>query len=425
MLPQLSTVRVWYAAFQIPLSMALMLISMHCQLSFARSRESGWFVAAILAATLSIVAYEIFAPLIAAFAIALLFLEWRTSNGKLGRKPIAAAAVVLAIIVLVFVYKLVFSSGRAELVGDPGRYLVGLHQLFRVDYDWRVDSGLNIFAALRTYFWAPVQSWWSGAHALLAGKATLEVAVIALLIAGLALWRLGSPVEVPRRGPALRLLLLGIAAFILGNATFLIVPAIVFTSTGMDNRVQVAAAIGVAMILVALISLGANALPPRRGGMVFCAAVAVVSASAFVRLSSIEHYWAEAPVLQQRVLTAARADLRSVPRNSTVILDGVCPYFGPAVVFETSWDVGGALTLALDRPLAGDTVSPRMSLTARGLQTSMYREPGFYPYGPALYVYNASKHQLVQLTDAETAVRYFADRPPMTCDGLVARGAEV
>lgn len=37
MLPQLSTVRVWYAAFQVPLSMMLMLVCMHCQLSFSRS----------------------------------------------------------------------------------------------------------------------------------------------------------------------------------------------------------------------------------------------------------------------------------------------------------------------------------------------------------------------------------------------------
>jgi hypothetical protein len=193
----------------------------------------------------------------------------------------------------------------------------------------------------------------------------------------------------------------------------------------MDNRVQVAAAIGVAMIFVALISLGTNALPPRHRGIAFGAAIAVVSAAAFARLSMIEHYWAEAPILQQRVLTAARGDLQSLPTNSTVILDSVCPYFGPAVVFETSWDVGGALTLALNRPLAGDAVSSRMSVTAKGLQTSIYKEPSFYPYGPGLYIYSPSTHQVVQLRDAATAARYFAHRPPTSCLGLVARGAEV
>ena len=78
-----------------------------------------------------------------------------------------------------------------------------------------------------------------------------------------------------------------------------------------------------------------------------------------------------------------------------------------------------------NRPLAGDTVSPRMSLAAKGLRTSRYKKPSFYRYGPGLYVYNASTHRLVQLKDAETAVHYFANRTPMTCTGLVARGADV
>ena len=423
MLPQLSTVRVWYAAFQVPLSMALMLISMHCQISFARSAKIGWLGGAIIAAILSVGAYEIFAPLTAGFAIALLFVRWRRSNGAVGGPLISGAALVLALIMLAFVYKLVF-SGRAGPVADPERYLLGLRQLFRVDYDWRVDSGLNILATPRTHFWAPLEGWWTGAGALLGGAISFEVAAIAILIAAVAAWRLRAT-EAERPSHPRRLLLPGIAAFLLGNATFLIVPSVVFTPTGMDNRVHVAAAIGVAMILAGLIFLGTNALPPRHRGITFCAVIAVISASAFARMSTIERYWADAPALQRKVLTAARADLQRLPPNSTVILDGVCPYFGPAVVFETSWDVGGALTLALARPIAGDAVSSRMSLTAKGLQTSMYKERSFYSYGPELYVYNPSRHLVLQLNDAETAVRYFANRRPTSCPGLIARGAEV
>src|SRR5438046_212892 len=71
-LPQLSTVRVWYLTFQIPLSMLAAFVSLHCQLSFARTGKAAWAVAAGLAAIASIAAYEIFAPLIAAFPIGLL-----------------------------------------------------------------------------------------------------------------------------------------------------------------------------------------------------------------------------------------------------------------------------------------------------------------------------------------------------------------
>ena len=68
LLAQLSTVRVWYASFQVPLSMALMLVSMHCMISFYRSGKAGWAGAAIVAAVLSLAAYEIFAPLLVGFA---------------------------------------------------------------------------------------------------------------------------------------------------------------------------------------------------------------------------------------------------------------------------------------------------------------------------------------------------------------------
>ncbi len=39
MLPQLSTIRVWYSTVQVPLSMALALLSMHAQISYARCGE--------------------------------------------------------------------------------------------------------------------------------------------------------------------------------------------------------------------------------------------------------------------------------------------------------------------------------------------------------------------------------------------------
>ena len=48
-----------------------------------------------------------------------------------------------------------------------------------------------------------------------------------------------------------RLFLLGSATFILGHAVFLVVPWITFSSTGMDNRMHVAAAIGAAMMFAA------------------------------------------------------------------------------------------------------------------------------------------------------------------------------
>jgi hypothetical protein len=417
MLPQLSTVRVWYAAFQIPLSLALMLLSIHCQLSFRQSGGLGWLGGAIGAALLSIASYEIFAPLLAGFAVALLFERWR--SGSRDRWAILIALCIIALVLAVFLYKL--ASGRAGAIGDPRRYLLGLHQLVRTDYDWRLDSGLNLMAMLQAYFAAPLWGWWRGVETLVTGQSGSAVAVIGAFVAIVAWWRLRSEKPLGSR----RLLLLGIATFLLGHATFLIVPSIAFTSTGMGNRVQVAAAIGVAMILVSLVAFAGNLLPRQLRDSAFAAVIAIVAVAAFARLAAIERYWAEAPALQERVRSAARADLSNVPAGSTVILDGVCPYHGPAVVFEAGWDVGGALSLALSRQIAGEAVSPRMHARASGLEASIYRERSFYPYGPRLFVYNPVSHLLLRLDDAATATQYFSTRRAAPCPGFVARGAEV
>lgn len=421
LLPQLSTVRVWFASFQVPLSMALMLASMHWQLSFARRGGAGPLAGAVVAAALSVGAYEIFGPLLAGFALDLVAARWSKAKGKAGLRTIAAAVLVVALIIAAFVYKLL-ASGRSGAVGDPRRYLQGIHQLFRLDYDWRTDSGLNVIATPATHFWAPVEGWWRGAETLFGGRAGPQITIVALATAVIAFWRLAQRFDGSRDR---QLLLLGLATFLLGNATFLVVPAVAFTSTGLDNRVHVAAAIGVAFIFAALLGLLAAAAPHRYRPLAFAASVALISAAALVRIAQIENYWAEAPALQQRVLAAARADLQPVPSNSTIILDGVCPYHGPAVIFEADWDIGGALTLAVGRPLRGDAVSTRMSVTARGLRTSIYKQPSFYPFGPDLYVYNPVKHQLARLDNLAAASSYFQNRRERPCAGYVARGVDV
>jgi hypothetical protein len=216
-----------------------------------------------------------------------------------------------------------------------------------------------------------------------------------------------------------------VAAFLLGNATFLIVPAVVFTSTGMDNRAHVAAAVGVAIIFTACMAIITKPFPRRARDLVFNVTIVTVTASAFVRLASVEKYWAEAPAMQYRILRAARADLRDVPANSTVILDGVCPYHGPAVVFEENWDVSGAFTLALGRAITGEVVTSRMSPARNALVTSIYKQWSSYPYGNQLYIFNPSMHRLYRITDNQAATRYFAQHKLRPCPGYVARGVEV
>ena len=413
LLPQLSTVRVWISAAQIPLSMMLMLVSLHAQLSFARSGKLTWGLLAVVAALLSIGAYEIFAPFIIAFPFALLL------SGPRNRRTKSLAVAFAALLLLTVLYK-IFASGRAASVGDTGQYVRGLRKLISPAYDWRRDTGLNMFAALDVHFRLVVEGWLKALTAI--GRLGWATLATALAIALIAEWRLLAT-DSAARVIWLRPLLLGIAAFALGHATFLIVSSVAFSPSGIDNRVLVAAAMGVALIFVAAIAFAA-----RGNKTVFALAMAGIAFCATLRVDQIGEYWAEAPALQERILAAARHDLRAIPAGSTIILDGVCPYHGPAIVFETSWDVGGALSLALGREVSGDAASPRMSLEPEGLKTSIYGEPSHYPWSPRLFVYNPELHAVVALPNPAAAANYFhrAGRWPKPCPpGFVGHGIPV
>jgi hypothetical protein len=225
----------------------------------------------------------------------------------------------------------------------------------------------------------------------------------------------------------LRLLLLGLAAFLLGHATFLVVMSILFTPTGMGNRVLVAAAIGVAMIFIALMAW-TRGVAGRRGRLAFPVLVGIVVGLAALRTSFVAQHWAAAHSAQQGILSSARRDLGGLPAGATVLLDGVCPYIGPGVVFETWWDVAGALSLTLGRPIKGDAVSARTSLSERGVETSIYKEPAVYPYGRTLFVYNPAFGRAVRLSSEAAARRYFAQpgRWPTACPAsFVGHGTDI
>lgn len=250
--------------------------------------------------------------------------------------------------------------------------------------------------------------WVRGAAALFQGELGWTAGAASILAALLAFGMLRSATfAAPAEWSARRLLMLGGAAFVLGHAVFLIAPAIFFSPTGMANRALVAGTIGVALIFAAGIAGVAEVLQPRRRPSVLASVIAVVAMLGTLRIAQITQYWAEAPPLSAKVIAAARADLKDVPAGSTIILDNVCPYHGPAVILEAPWDVYGALKLATGRDFQADAVSPRMSLRPNGIATAIYGESSFYPFGERLYVYDPTRHLVVQLKDLEAARAYF------------------
>lgn len=406
-LPHLSTVRVWYAAFQIPLALLLALISLHAQLSFFRSGRWAWAAAAAIAAVASIASYETFAPALAVFPIALVIAARRRSTPSSHMRRIFAGLGALVIAVALAVIAKELATDRVRAL-DLDTYAKGLVRLVSPDYDWRTDSSLNLFAAAEVYFWHPFAGGARALGAAFDGRLGWLPIAAGVAVAALALWRLAAVPEAGGKRAPGRMILIGAAIFLLGHATFLLTPQIMFSSTGVANRMLVAAAPGTALILAGLVRLAVE-LPAGRRSWPYAAAIAVLCLVGSWRVEQIYAHWADARQIHAAAFSSASSDLDGVPTGSVVIVDGVCPYHGPAVVLESWWDSSGALSLALDRDVRGDTSSNRLRITESGLRTSMYGETGDYPFGDRLFAYQPYQHRLVPLPDRGSAVRYFAE----------------
>ena len=420
LLPQLSTVRVWVAAAQVPLSMLLALISMHAQLSSTQSRKPAFVLLAAVSAIASVLAYEIFAALIIAFPVGLAFAHWkeRSISSSSQSKGIIIAATTVAVALAVTAVLKVLLSERARLM-KPYDYLVGAYRFFSPSYDWRVDYGPNIFAALDVYVWQTIIRWPGALTKLVSGGLSFPTLAVVVLVGLIVFQRMSSGDEARPK----RLALVGFATFLLGHAVFLVLPGLMFSPSGLANRVSVAAAPGVAMLIVAALIFLASTLPSRWRRKAIAMSVTLVVIAAMARLAFVEDHWAEASRLQNRILASAKRDLASVPTGSTVILDRVCPYHGPGVVFETWWDTGPALSLALGRKIDGDVISERTTITSRGLVTSIYGEAKEYPYEEFLYLYDPGSHSVTTLRNLPEARAYFSARRPAPCpQGFVSQG---
>ncbi len=252
------------------------------------------------------------------------------------------------------------------------------------------------------------------------------------ILAGIAIFSLLSP-TVGTTDTALSwvrrwriVVMAGVLIFALGYAIFATNRNVQFTPTGISNRTATAAALGVAVVFVGLIGRGATLLPSASlRGRAFCACIAALCASGLLINLTIAAYWRDAYTQEQAVLATIRRDLPELAPGSTLILDGVCPYVGPAIVFESSWDLAGALKITYHDPqLAAAVVTPNLTVGPRSLSLVLYRTVRTeYPYGPNLLLFNITQRQVYRLSDADSAARYFQAFNPDRSGGC-PRGSE-
>jgi hypothetical protein len=140
----------------------------------------------------------------------------------------------------------------------------------------------------------------------------------------------------------------------------------------------------------------------------------------FLITNALSTYWTESWARQEAVLTEIRTKLPELAPGTSLILHGVCPYNGPAIVFESNWDLAGSLQAGYRDPtLRADVTSNRLSVRRGGLSTVIYNtNEAFYPFNDRLLLFDRTRMTVTRLKDAgafRDHFRRFPRSPTATC----------
>ncbi|HEY9635328.1 MAG TPA: hypothetical protein V6D14_18135 [Coleofasciculaceae cyanobacterium] len=404
LLPHYSTHRFWFAAFQGNLSMTLYFLSLYCDLKILQVQLKSlwvWKILSVVSLLGSTLSYELFMLLFLLNPLLVSYQKYKLRGMPSGEQLPRLKWVVLIwsnlfVLVLVLVFKKLTTSRLADsgLVSKEW-FIQLLGEIIVISYG---DYGIG----LPNIIWQIIQNY--------PNLTVFLVAVLLNLIILRYFNRITSQLTVPlpRRASMLKLVACGLIVFVLGYAIFVTNYNAIATSTGIGNRISIAAAVGVAISLGGILGLVSALLPSyslRR--QFFCVSVALLCTSGFLINNTIASFWIDAYRQNQEVLADIRQQFPSLPPESTLILDQVCPYVGPAVVFESFWDLRGALRRLYQEPsLQADIVTPNLEVKEDELHTTIYNSVRRYPY-KNIFIYNFSRKTSHQITNAKDANFYF------------------
>jgi hypothetical protein len=427
--PSYSAARFWYTGYLAALSGVLYLVTVYSDLRSVYARRLRWWLwraAALLGLVASALTYEVSLPLfvlnpiLASYHGRQLGIDSRWNRTRVRALAASTSLVLLA----VCVYKYV-TSERSTPQGGARHYFTYI--AWRAINPWSPKEfyGFNLWQALDLHFGdygvrLPWKLWYIASHypsrtsAAVAGL--VGVGVFAYLVRVASHTREPSP---HHRPVWLMSLIGGLAVFPLGYAIFLLTPAIGFTSTGLWTRTAIAAAIGTSLIFAGAagwVAIHLRSAPAR--ARLFAGIVASLCASGVLILNTVASFYVAAYREAMTILANVRHDISTLPPRSVLILDGVCPHVGPGVVFESNWDLEGALRMIyLEPTLRADIVTPRMHIGDHSLSTTIYQaNERHYLYGP-LYIYHPGRHSVREIDNAEEARRYFSDFNPDLTSG--------
>lgn len=424
LMPNYSTDRFWFSAFGYTLSMAFAFLSLYADLRGVRSGSRTlllWKALTLVALLIAGLGHEVALPLFL-LNVGLVWVRagkiW--AGGLRARLGNAGAAAYLGSNIVLVAAIVGYKLATTGPTGATGNYILYVARL--------------LIGAVATNYGTygigmPQAVWWgirSSSTAILATAVVVGILVFGYVAALVAV----DGDRLVRRGLWLRTLVAGLLVFVAGYAVFLGAARIGFSSTGIYNRVNIAAALGVAITLVAIIGwLGTRLKVASVRRWWFSGAVAFWCMGSLLVVNGLAVSWAEAWQREQAILANIQSRVPTLPSHSTIILDGVCPYVGPAIVFDSSWDLAGALqTRYRDQTLRADVNSSRLVVRRDGIFTTVHGGPGtaaFHSYGPRLFLFQAPTGILVPLPDAESAGRYLDKSMGDRCRGGPGRGVTI
>lgn len=398
LLPHYATDRFWYAAFQVNLSMMFYFLSLYSGLkafTLSARKVIMWKILSLSSLIASVLSYEVAIPLI---LLNILLFGTATEIKRRNKENIGLNhTVFIAINFIVMIYLLIFklfTTTRLGILNYPKDLIQIITSIFHVNY---FTLGINL-----PNMWAQSIRWYSN-------PSIIAIALIIYVVVCFYLYSIvNNPKEIFPSSKWMRTLtILSIPTFILGYAIFFGNNKVGFSPTGIDNRVTIAAAIGVACTIIGCVGWLSKFFSQTIAKLVFCTTIAFICSGGFITINALSLFWQNAYTQQQIVLDDIQAHFPYIPRNTTLILDGVCPYDGPAIVFESQWDLRGALQIIYnDTTLKADIVSPRLKVSDTGISTQIYTFPSTYEY-ENLVIYNYKQKKKFPISDAQAANKYF------------------
>jgi hypothetical protein len=422
-LPHYSTARFWFMSFQVNLSMAFYFFSLFCDLkALTAGGRKAWVLKLLawISIFASILAYELFLPLFFLNIFFVLYHSKKAGETSSKRKFLLCLSNFFVLLFVIAVKLILLKTTRVIMQSslDHFRWFVNiLIDFTKMSYG---TYGLELPVVLKKSL---IYTDWK----------TISLSIAITIVIFLYLFRQASSFtqnQTEMRKGARYFILAGLAIFFVAFTVFLLSENASVTPSGINNRFTSAATIGVAISMIGIIGwIVCFSNSPRFRQILFCICAALLCGAGLLVNNAIANFWVSAYEKEKKVLNEIRETIPAIPQGSTVILDGACPYDGPAIVFESSWDLQGALlTMYPSTNLKANIVRPTMQLTKDAIQTTLYGEVFQYPY-QNLFIFDSRSKQVYKMNTYDEARTYFETRDPfygIQCpDGIEGFGVPI